>query len=327
MYKMFLLLISLCSLTIAAQSDSINHSIIRISEKDLNAILSRIVEAKQSHYNLRNLIGNQPVKSDNLQLNLEAELLNKKIEILENELKLLNSKNVIPSKVLNENLTLKHELDVLQFKIDEMNRLLSNQKKNETSKIAVKQNSPSIQVPNEVSNEKEIEAYKNLLQSKLDSISFEIKKNLLKEDLLGKNKLKSINDKLDALQGETNIPETKPSNYMLLSKKYHAFKSQLFFENNSTTIDSKQTDSLNNLVAILKEHDNIDVLLKGFASKKGSSLYNQNLSMRRTESVKRALMSKGIHPTRILTMYYGIDYVATSDIEARRVDITLIVRK
>jgi len=48
--------------------------------------------------------------------------------------------------------------------------------------------------------------------------------------------------------------------------------------------------------------------------------------MQRTESVKKALINKGVHPTRILTQYHGIDYQATSNVEARRVDVELLIR-
>ncbi len=48
--------------------------------------------------------------------------------------------------------------------------------------------------------------------------------------------------------------------------------------------------------------------------------------MQRTESVKKALINKGVHPTRILTQYHGIDYLSTSESLARRVDIELLIR-
>jgi outer membrane protein OmpA-like peptidoglycan-associated protein len=55
------------------------------------------------------------------------------------------------------------------------------------------------------------------------------------------------------------------------------------------------------------------VYLKGFASNKGNPVYNQNLSLQRTENVKKYLVKKGIHPSRILTQYHGIDYGATKE--------------
>jgi outer membrane protein OmpA-like peptidoglycan-associated protein len=62
--------------------------------------------------------------------------------------------------------------------------------------------------------------------------------------------------------------------------------------------------------------------LKGFASK-GNPVYNQNLSLQRTENVKNIWL-KGIHPSRILTQYHGIDYGAKEEL-ARRVELSLSV--
>ncbi|WP_372754811.1 OmpA family protein [Mariniflexile sp.] len=299
MYKLFLLLISLFSLTVGAQLDSTNQSIIRLSEKDLNAIITRIVEAKQRHYKIRNLIDNQPVNSDNLRLNADINLLYKKVESLETVFGSLNTKTIMPSQSFNENLPLKTQLEVLQLKIDSLNWFLDIYRKNDPSlrqetirPINTKMNRP-------------------LLQTEIDSITTLIKKRLQTEKQ----------------QKNLNILDSTPSAYILLSKKYGDFKSQLYFENNSVAIDTSQTEIIRNVVSILKDNDNIDVLLKGFTSNKGSALHNQNLSMRRTESVKTALVALGVHPTRIVSMYHGVDYKANTEQEARRVDITFIIRK
>jgi outer membrane protein OmpA-like peptidoglycan-associated protein len=49
--------------------------------------------------------------------------------------------------------------------------------------------------------------------------------------------------------------------------------------------------------------------------------------MQRTESVKKALMLRGIHPNRILTQYHGIDYTAATEADARRVEISFLIVK
>jgi hypothetical protein len=53
-----------------------------------------------------------------------------------------------------------------------------------------------------------------------------------------------------------------------------------------------------------------------------ATLYNQNLSLQRTENVKKYLVKKGIHP-RILTQYHG-NYGATKEELARRVELSLL---
>jgi outer membrane protein OmpA-like peptidoglycan-associated protein len=66
-------------------------------------------------------------------------------------------------------------------------------------------------------------------------------------------------------------------------------------------------------------------VFKGFASNKGNPVYNQNLSLQRTENKKNIWLKK-IHPSRILTQYHGIDYGATKEELARRVELSFIIR-
>lgn len=322
-------------MTISAQNDSITKSVIRISENNLNSIINRIVEAKQKQLSLQNTVASQQATKDTVTLNLGVTSLNREIDSLETVLKTLNSKNRITSAPDNTNLYLKQNLDVLQYKLDDLKNLLEAYEIRNVSTYISEKKPVNNKVPIIIANTQDNAAYKQMLQAKLDSISNQINKNQTTEPLSDLN-LKTLNfitEKLDSLQKELNLSKKAPankiasSNYSHLLEKYSAFKTQLYFENNSASIDNNQSDSLNNLVLILKEHDNIDVLLKGFASKKGSDIYNQNLSMLRAETVKKVLISKGIHPTRILSMYYGIDYKANTEQEARRVDITLIVRK
>ncbi len=329
MYKHLLFIIGLSTMAISAQNDSITKSVIRLSENDLNSIIVRIVEAKQKKLSLQNTIASQQAIKDSVTLNLGVTSLNREIDSLETVLKTLNSKNKITPAPANNNVYLKQNLDVLQYKIDDMKKLLDKQEKQKASKITSSVKPTVKTVPIAISNNKDHEAYKQMLQAQLDSLYKQLSKSQTaapQTDVYLEN-LNRIKEKLNALQKELDLSKTATSNYLLLLKKYGSFKTQLYFENNATTIAENQSDSLNDLVSILKEHDNIDVLLKGFASKKGSAIYNQNLSMRRSESVKKVLISKGIHPTRILSMYYGIDYKANTEHEARRVDITLVVRK
>jgi outer membrane protein OmpA-like peptidoglycan-associated protein len=322
-------------MTISAQNDSISKSVIRISENNLNSIINRIVESKQKQLSLQNTVASQQATKDTVTPNLGVTSLNREIDSLETVLKTLNSRNRITLAPDNTNLYLKQNLDVLHYKLDELKNLLEAHENRNVSTYISQKKPVNNKVPIIIANTEDNEAYKQMLQAKLDSISNQINKNQTTEPLTDLNlkTLNGITDKLDALQNELNLSKKAPankiasSNYSYLLEKYSAFKTQLYFENNSTSIDNNQGDSLINLVSILKENDNIDVFLKGFASKKGSVLYNQNLSLLRTESVKKDLISKGIHPTRILSMYYGIDYKTSTEQEARRVDITLVIRK
>jgi outer membrane protein OmpA-like peptidoglycan-associated protein len=112
-----------------------------------------------------------------------------------------------------------------------------------------------------------------------------------------------------------------------LKAQFRGFKKVIYFENNSTGLSPEGKQEVRELVQLLGTHQNLDLVLVGFASNKGGAAYNENLSMQRTEAIKRALVVSGLAPTRVLTQYHGIDYKAMSDSQARRVEISLMVRR
>ncbi|WP_445736442.1 OmpA family protein [Mariniflexile sp.] len=264
--------------------------------------------------------------------NYEIDDLKREIAYLKNQFNRVNTVKYYPSAVTTNNSALNNEVEDLHYEIDKLRNLVREQNDN-TPKIIVTPLAENRYRANEASKNvranNEDKAYSQQLRFKLDSIYTLLNKSsnleLPKENY--NDNLASIENKLNALQQEINLKKTGSSINTALLKKYSDYKMQLYFQNNSKTIDPVQSKNLLGLVNILKENDKIDVLVKGFASKKGNPIYNQNLSMQRTEAIKLGLIKKGIHPTRILTVYHGVDYEATTDEEARRADISLIIRK
>jgi len=63
--------------------------------------------------------------------------------------------------------------------------------------------------------------------------------------------------------------------------------------------DPSNPSALDNNVQWLKDHPNVRFCVDGYASSRGDWLYNLNLSQRRADWVKRALVSRGIADNRI----------------------------
>ena len=64
----------------------------------------------------------------------------------------------------------------------------------------------------------------------------------------------------------------------------------------------------------MREHPDRTLAVEGFTDSVGSSLVNEELSRRRAEAVRAALMDAGIDGSRILARGYGDIYpVATND--------------
>ncbi len=333
MNNKLLALIYLITITVCAQNDSLNKSVIRISEKDLSSIVSRIVEAKHKKLDAQKNLLNDTLTAikthETLSDNLEIDYLNQELAQLKRQLNNTNSVKSRPIISADKKLYLRNEIEDLQKKIDKMNRLIREQNNNPSSKIIVEHKSEIQKSPDKINAVKvnEIKRQNHLVKS--DSIKTTLNKIPVSESprINYNDSLITIKKKIVALQNEMAVNKTAPSDYTLLSKKYNSYKRELYFENNSKSIDTAQAEKLNELVTILKENENIDVLIKGFASKKGSAIYNQNLSMQRAETIKISLIEKGVPPIRVLTVYHGIDYEAATDEKARRVDISLIIRK
>lgn len=83
------------------------------------------------------------------------------------------------------------------------------------------------------------------------------------------------------------------------------------------------------LATVLQENPQRTVLIEGFADSTGTEAYNQELSERRANAVRMALLDLGISPARIATRGYGEAYpIAPNDTAQnrqlnRRVEIVL----
>jgi len=70
-------------------------------------------------------------------------------------------------------------------------------------------------------------------------------------------------------------------------------------------IGRKTFATLNEIVLILRSNPNGIVNIEGYASSEGTEEYNQQLSLRRAESVRRYLIRKGIVAERIIASGFG----------------------
>lgn len=83
------------------------------------------------------------------------------------------------------------------------------------------------------------------------------------------------------------------------------------------------------LADFLRNNPERKVIIEGYTDSTGSSSYNQQLSERRANSVRMALVKMGIGPERIVAQGYGKDYPVASNTSAsgramnRRVEVTI----
>ena len=70
----------------------------------------------------------------------------------------------------------------------------------------------------------------------------------------------------------------------------------VFFDTNSTTLSQQATMTITEAVNVAKSMPNARVAVTGYTDTDGSPAYNQQLSIRRADAVKTALVSSGIGP-------------------------------
>ena len=73
----------------------------------------------------------------------------------------------------------------------------------------------------------------------------------------------------------------------------------VFFDTNSTTLSQQGSMTVTEAANVAKSMANSRVGVTGFTDTDGSPAYNQQLSVRRADAVKKALVSNGIAPQAI----------------------------
>ena len=73
----------------------------------------------------------------------------------------------------------------------------------------------------------------------------------------------------------------------------------VFFDTNSTTLSQQGSMTVTEAANVAKSMANSRVGVTGFTDTDGSPAYNQQLSIRRADAVKKALVSNGIAPQAI----------------------------
>ena len=269
---------------------------------------------------------------ENNEIPIEVRLLKQDITQLEDQLRrknaILNEKsNSIPDITRNVQ---DEKISALQQEVFELklllNKMMINEKTPTIISVPVQKNEILIDKLDSLLKVKDSEK----IQQRIDSLYIAINDSSEKDSLSVINDISLLKEQLQKLEIELNSYkknlETKNAE-VDISMSFKDYKKQIFFENNRFNIRNTDIITINELVEIISSNDKIDILIKGFASNKGTPIQNEKLSMLRAESVKKELIRAGVHTSRIHTQYHGIDYGATNEALARRVDINLLVKR
>ena len=81
--------------------------------------------------------------------------------------------------------------------------------------------------------------------------------------------------------------------------------SDVRFDFNKADIKTQYHPALDEVVAVMKNNPMLNILIEGHTDNVGSEKYNQGLSERRAQSVKKYLGAKGVNSVRMNAMGYG----------------------
>lgn len=93
----------------------------------------------------------------------------------------------------------------------------------------------------------------------------------------------------------------------------------LNFDNDKSTLNEKYLPEISKISNYLKSNPSLKIIISGHTDNQGSKEYNLQLSIKRAQSIKSALIKKGIHISRILAIGKGeTEPLAPNDSEENR---------
>jgi len=125
-------------------------------------------------------------------------------------------------------------------------------------------------------------------QAEIDALNAQI--NNLKNDLENCNaETAALQSKVSNLQAELDACMKRPAEVKEVKSNLNNVR-YVFFGFNSSYIAANQKPNLELIANAAKESESGNVTIKGYASAEGSAAYNQRLSQRRADAVKKALV-------------------------------------
>jgi outer membrane protein OmpA-like peptidoglycan-associated protein len=134
----------------------------------------------------------------------------------------------------------------------------------------------------------------------------------------------AANEEANRLQAEIDALKATPTDRGLVINL-----GDVLFDTGKAELNSGATRKMDQLAQFLTEHSSRRVQIDGFTDSVGSDSFNLDLSQRRAEAVRTALLTRAIDASRITTQGYGKAYPVASNSDSggrqlnRRVEVVI----
>jgi outer membrane protein OmpA-like peptidoglycan-associated protein len=102
------------------------------------------------------------------------------------------------------------------------------------------------------------------------------------------------------------------------------FKGDVFFDFDSAVLKPGAYSEIDRTAGVLNRYPQTNILVEGHTDSKGSEAYNQQLSERRAQAVRDALVNRGVDSRRLRVIGYGESQpISSDDAVNRRVELRI----
>ena len=176
-------------------------------------------------------------------------------------------------------------------------------------------------------NEKKVDQLAYLANQRIQLAMQTVKLRMTEQQLQGVDaqrtqaRLDARTAQLKQLQSQLNAKQTDRGTVVTFGN--------VLFDLNQATLKPAGMTNVQQLASFLQQNPERQVIVEGYTDSTGSDSYNQQLSERRANTIKTALVSMGISPNRIVTRGYGKAFPVASNSTAadramnRRVEVTI----
>jgi outer membrane protein OmpA-like peptidoglycan-associated protein len=115
------------------------------------------------------------------------------------------------------------------------------------------------------------------------------------------DKCPTVPENFNGFEDDDGCPDELPD----AVKEFTGVIEGIFFDTDKDTIKATSRPKLDAAAALLKEHPGLRLEISGHTDDRGAAAYNDDLSRRRAEAVKKYLTDKGIDASRLSTRGAG----------------------